>query len=121
MRPRRGLHAVRRGVLPWQAGRCEVRHLAAPPELCDGPVTWGACRLSPETPSPALTLRSHQTPTVILVHGFWHGSWCWSLVAEQLAARGIASVAVDLDGHGLKGRVARVALASAVRSGRFRR
>jgi pimeloyl-ACP methyl ester carboxylesterase len=43
-------------------------------------------------------------PTVILVHGFWHGSWCWSLVAEQLAASGIPSVAVDLDGHGLTSR-----------------
>jgi pimeloyl-ACP methyl ester carboxylesterase len=41
-------------------------------------------------------------PAVVLVHGFWHGSWCWSLVTEQLAARGIPSVAVDLDGHGLK-------------------
>ena len=43
-------------------------------------------------------------PAVVLVHGFWHGSWCWSLVAEQLAANGIPSVAVDLDGHGLKSR-----------------
>ena len=43
-------------------------------------------------------------PTVVLVHGFWHGSWCWSLVTKQLAARGIPSVAVDLDGHGLKSR-----------------
>lgn len=43
-------------------------------------------------------------PTVILVHGYWHGSWCWSLVTEQLAGRGIGSVAVDLDGHGLKSR-----------------
>lgn len=42
-------------------------------------------------------------PTVVLVHGLWHGSWCWSLVTEQLAARSIPSVAVDLDGHGLKG------------------
>jgi pimeloyl-ACP methyl ester carboxylesterase len=41
---------------------------------------------------------------VILVHGAWHGSWCWSLVTEQLAGRGISSVAVDLDGHGLKSR-----------------
>ncbi|SRR5712691_4349256 len=41
---------------------------------------------------------------VILVHGLWHGSWCWSLVTEQLAARGVASVAVDLDGHGLRSR-----------------
>jgi pimeloyl-ACP methyl ester carboxylesterase len=41
---------------------------------------------------------------VILVHGFWHGSWCWSRVVEQLAARGVTSVAVDLEGHGLNGR-----------------
>jgi pimeloyl-ACP methyl ester carboxylesterase len=40
--------------------------------------------------------------TVILVHGLWHGSWCWSRVTGQLAGRGIHSVAVDLDGHGLK-------------------
>ncbi|GAA1989280.1 alpha/beta hydrolase [Amycolatopsis minnesotensis] len=39
---------------------------------------------------------------VVLVHGFWHGGWCWSRVTEQLAARGIQSVAVDLDGHGLR-------------------
>lgn len=41
---------------------------------------------------------------VILVHGLWHGSWCWSLVTEQLAARGVGSVAVDLEGHGLRSR-----------------
>ncbi|MER5936623.1 alpha/beta fold hydrolase [Streptomyces sp. NPDC001928] len=40
---------------------------------------------------------------VVLVHGFWHGSWCWNPVAEQLAGRGIHSVAVDLCGHGLRG------------------
>ncbi|MEU6553121.1 alpha/beta hydrolase [Streptomyces sp. NPDC046915] len=44
------------------------------------------------------------TTPVVLVHGFWHGSWCWSLVGEHLASRGVPSVAVDLDGHGLKGR-----------------
>ena len=43
-------------------------------------------------------------PAVVLVHGFWHGSWCWSLVTEQLAVHGIPSVAVDLEGHGLRGR-----------------
>jgi len=42
------------------------------------------------------------TTPVVLVHGAWHGSWCWSLVVEQLAGRSVASVAVDLDGHGLK-------------------
>ncbi|RKT53649.1 alpha/beta hydrolase [Saccharothrix australiensis] len=40
---------------------------------------------------------------VVLVHGFWHGSWCWSPVTGELAARGVQSVAVDLDGHGLRG------------------
>jgi pimeloyl-ACP methyl ester carboxylesterase len=41
---------------------------------------------------------------VVLLHGFWHGSWAWSLVTEQLAGRGITSVAVDMDGHGSKSR-----------------
>lgn len=41
---------------------------------------------------------------VILLNGFWHGSWCWSLVTAQLAARGIPSVAVDAQGQGLKSR-----------------
>ncbi|MFD8453690.1 MULTISPECIES: alpha/beta fold hydrolase [Streptomyces] len=39
---------------------------------------------------------------VILIHGSWHGSWCWSPVVEQLAALGVPSVALDLDGHGLR-------------------
>ena len=41
---------------------------------------------------------------VVLVHGMWHGSWCWSRVAGLLAAAGVPSLAVDLEGHGLKGR-----------------
>jgi pimeloyl-ACP methyl ester carboxylesterase len=44
---------------------------------------------------------------VVLVHGFWHGGWCWSLLSQELAHRGVASVAVDLDGHGLKSRAPR--------------
>ena len=43
---------------------------------------------------------------VILVHGFWHGSWCWTPVTELLAARNIPSVAVDMAGHGLRSRSA---------------
>ncbi|WP_331737510.1 alpha/beta fold hydrolase [Streptomyces sp. NBC_00019] len=41
---------------------------------------------------------------VLLVHGFYHGAWCWSEVSFELAARGVASVAVDMPGHGLKAR-----------------
>ncbi|MER6443271.1 alpha/beta fold hydrolase [Streptomyces sp. NPDC001185] len=42
---------------------------------------------------------------VVLVHGFWHGSWSWSLVAEHLAGAGIQSVAVDIEGHGLRASI----------------
>src|SRR5260370_32650242 len=41
---------------------------------------------------------------IVLLHGFWHGSWCWSEVAVELAARGRYSVAVDMAGHGLHAR-----------------
>jgi len=41
---------------------------------------------------------------IVLLHGFWHGSWCWSKVAVELAARGRYSVAVDMAGHGLHAR-----------------
>ncbi|MCN0179526.1 alpha/beta hydrolase [Salinispora arenicola] len=40
---------------------------------------------------------------VVLVPGFWHGTWCWNLVTEQLAARQIPSIAVDMTGQGLEG------------------
>jgi hypothetical protein len=32
---------------------------------------------TPATPTPA---------TVVLVHGAWHGSWCWDNVAVDLLA-----------------------------------
>ncbi len=33
--------------------------------------------------------------TVVLVHGAWHGSWCWEAVGRLLDAAGIRNVAVD--------------------------
>jgi pimeloyl-ACP methyl ester carboxylesterase len=42
--------------------------------------------------------------TVVLLHGAWHGAWCWTPITTRLAARGIPSVAVDLEGHGLLAR-----------------
>ena len=38
---------------------------------------------------------------IVLVHGAWHGSWCWAGIAPQLAAAGRSAVAVDMEGHGL--------------------
>ena len=64
-------------------------------------------------------LSTEATTPVVLVHGFWHGSWCWSLVTEHLAGRGVASVAVDMDGHGLKSRSPRSRWARPFDSGMF--
>jgi pimeloyl-ACP methyl ester carboxylesterase len=38
--------------------------------------------------------------TVVLVHGAWHGAWCWERVVPLLDDAGIASIAIDLPGHG---------------------
>jgi pimeloyl-ACP methyl ester carboxylesterase len=40
------------------------------------------------------------TATVVLVHGAWHGAWCWERVAENLRAYGVDTIAIDLPGHG---------------------
>ncbi len=37
--------------------------------------------------------------TYILVHGAWHGSWCWENVAKQLIAQGHTVYTPDLPGH----------------------
>ena len=37
---------------------------------------------------------------VVLVHGAWHGAWCWASLQAELDRRGIASIAIDLPGHG---------------------
>ncbi len=33
---------------------------------------------------------------LLLVHGAWHGSWCWDLLVPELVARGWTPSAVDL-------------------------
>ena len=40
------------------------------------------------------------TKTVVLVHGAWHGAWCWSALQAELDRRGVPSLAVELPGHG---------------------
>jgi pimeloyl-ACP methyl ester carboxylesterase len=36
----------------------------------------------------------------VLVHGAWHGGWCWSPVVDALSEAGHRAVAPDLPGHG---------------------
>ena len=42
-----------------------------------------------------------RTP-VLLLHGFWHGSWCWTEVLARLTGAGVRALAVDMAGHGLR-------------------
>ncbi len=37
---------------------------------------------------------------IVLVHGAWHGAWCFSALQHALDERGVASFAIDLPGHG---------------------
>ncbi|MDO8433913.1 MAG: alpha/beta hydrolase [Candidatus Binatus sp.] len=39
--------------------------------------------------------------TFVLVHGAWHGAWCWAAVINQLQQLGDRAYAVDLPGHGM--------------------
>lgn len=38
--------------------------------------------------------------TLVLIHGGWHGAWCWDKVTPLLARAGHEVVALDLPGHG---------------------
>ncbi len=39
--------------------------------------------------------------TLLLVHGAWHGAWCWATLQAELDRRGLPSFAIDLPGHGI--------------------
>ena len=38
--------------------------------------------------------------TYVLIHGTWHGAWCWDKVIPLLEQAGHAAIAPDLPGHG---------------------
>jgi pimeloyl-ACP methyl ester carboxylesterase len=55
--------------------------------------------------------------TFVLVHGAWHGAWCWAAVINQLERLGDRAWAVDLPGHGMnRADRAKVTLESYVKS-----
>ena len=47
-------------------------------------------------------------PTIILVHGAWHGAWCWDDVAEALRGHGFEVLTPDLPGHETYGSPVRI-------------
>ncbi len=38
--------------------------------------------------------------TFVLIHGSWHGAWCWYKVLPRLERAGHRAIAIDLPGHG---------------------
>lgn len=43
--------------------------------------------------------RRYETP-ILMLHGMWHGAWCWQHWQELLAEWGWESIAFSLPGHG---------------------
>lgn len=42
-------------------------------------------------------------PVIVLVHGAWHGGWCWTRWRDRFEAAGWRVRAIDLPGHGKPG------------------
>lgn len=38
--------------------------------------------------------------TYLLIHGAWHGAWCWNKVVPLMTSKGYKVIAIDLPGHG---------------------
>ena len=53
---------------------------------------------------PAAGTTRHERAAIVLVHGGWHGAWCYERLLPLLAAGGAVAVARDLPGHGLGAR-----------------
>ena len=58
-------------------------------------------------------------PTFLLVHGTWHGAWCWSEMTTRLAKAGYPSVALDLLGCGADARFPESFLKRPIDAGAF--
>jgi pimeloyl-ACP methyl ester carboxylesterase len=55
--------------------------------------------------------------TYVLIHGSWHGAWCWYKIIPLLEQAGHKAIALDLPGHGRDWTAARdVSLQSYVES-----
>lgn len=50
--------------------------------------------------SQQLSCRQKENETFVLVHGAWHGAWCWDKVAPLLRMSGHRVITIDLPGHG---------------------
>ncbi|MEM1161987.1 MAG: alpha/beta fold hydrolase [Pseudomonadota bacterium] len=66
-------------------------------ELIAGASLGAAAMVTPA----AAQADGHGKTAFVLVHGSWHGGWCWGQVSQALSAAGHMSLAIDLPGSGL--------------------
>lgn len=59
---------------------------------------WG------QTFAPGPGLSNGARDHLVLVHGAWHGGWCWERLLPQLLARGVAASTLTLSGLGARAR-----------------
>jgi pimeloyl-ACP methyl ester carboxylesterase len=57
-------------------------------------------------PGPATRRRARHPAHFVLVHGAWHGAWCWYRIAAGLEAAGHRVTALDLPAGGIDGTAA---------------
>ena len=75
--------------------RWDVNHVVVRPNAVAQTETSG------EPDMAKFTTRQYETNThFILIHGSWHGGWCWQDVAREIVASGARYTAIDLPGHG---------------------
>ena len=55
---------------------------------------------------PGTAIAAPKRASFVLVHGAWHGGWCWRRVADRLSARGHYVVAPTLTGVGERSHLA---------------
>jgi pimeloyl-ACP methyl ester carboxylesterase len=63
-----------------------------------------ALSAAPYEPNEAANATERSGATYVLVHGAWHSSYHWYLLAERLRAAGERVIAIDLPGHGVNAR-----------------
>lgn len=74
---------------------------------CGGYLVKEGCFLTTKSSHAKYTFMSEQlkelntTPSLILVHGGWHGAWCWKKVLPLLHESNIKAIAIDLPGQGM--------------------
>jgi len=47
----------------------------------------------------------NDSPPILLLHGMWHGAWCWEFFLDDFASLGYQAYAMSLSNHGNSPRV----------------